>query len=258
LTRLPVAAFAAVVVATVGAFFVTQHLKVTTPLIAGTPSPFPSWINPVSGNTCYVPTANAPRYVSYRYTTISFYLLHRADNVDVWVVDSKGGIVATLATGRYMPVRDRTAFVWNGRAADGAFAPDGPYYVRVELLQQDRTLEISTNGGTPLPITIRTVPPHPVITRVDPDVIRRTGGLVTIGYAGNEHRGGTIRIYRTSSRGARLVKSFPTPWNGESVVWNGKINHRRARAGTYLIGLDVTDAACNTGHVVDRPAVTVL
>ena len=37
------AAFAALVVATVAAFFVTQHLKVTTPLIAGAPSPLPAW-----------------------------------------------------------------------------------------------------------------------------------------------------------------------------------------------------------------------
>jgi FlgD Ig-like domain len=258
LTRLPVTAFGALVVATVGAFFVTQHLKVTTPLIAGTPAPLPAWINPVDGNTCYVPTANPPRYLSYRYTTVSFYLLHRADNVDVWVVDPKGKIVATLARNRYMPVRDRIPFVWNGREADGSVAPDGQYYLRVELLQQDRTLQISSNSGSPLPITVRTVPPRPVITSVTPAEIPRTGGSVTVHYAGNEHRGGTVRIYRVTGRRARVVKSFPTPWNGESVVWNGKINHRRARPGAYLIGLDVTDAACNTGSTIHRPAVAVL
>ena len=51
--RFPVIAFAALVVATVAAFFITQHLKVTTPLIAGFPRPFPAAINPVRGTTCY-------------------------------------------------------------------------------------------------------------------------------------------------------------------------------------------------------------
>ena len=45
--RLSVAAFAALVVATVGAFFVTQHLKVTTPVIAGMSQP-----QPFSPGTC--------------------------------------------------------------------------------------------------------------------------------------------------------------------------------------------------------------
>ena len=40
-TRLSIVAFAALVAATIGAFFVTQHLKVTTPLIQGFPRPVP-------------------------------------------------------------------------------------------------------------------------------------------------------------------------------------------------------------------------
>jgi FlgD Ig-like domain len=242
-----VAAFAALVVATVGAFFVTQHLKVTTPLIAGEPAPFPAWINPVNGNTCYDSGANPPRYVSHRYTTLSFYLLHRADYVDVWVVDHKGRVVATLATSRYMAVRQRTGFVWNGREADGSLAPDGMYYFRVGLLQQNRTLEIATAAGQPLPVVVRTVPPRPVVTSVIPSVLRRTGGSVTIHYTGNENRGGMVRIYRVDLPGQPRVKSFPTPWGGQTAIWNGRINNRRAAPGAYLIGLDVTDGACNTG-----------
>ena len=44
MSRWPVATFVALAIATVGAFFVTQHLKVTTPLIAGFPAPVPSAI----------------------------------------------------------------------------------------------------------------------------------------------------------------------------------------------------------------------
>ena len=41
MSRLSVAAFVALAVATAAAFFVTQHLKVTTPLLAGYPVPCP-------------------------------------------------------------------------------------------------------------------------------------------------------------------------------------------------------------------------
>src|SRR5579864_7789080 len=72
-TRLPVVAFVALVAATVAAFFITQHLKVATPLIAGYPSPVPAGINPVSGTRCYDPAVG--KTLDYRMMRISFYLL---------------------------------------------------------------------------------------------------------------------------------------------------------------------------------------
>ena len=72
--RLPIFAFAALVAATVAAFFITQHLKVTTPLIAGAPRPAPEVINPLSGKRC--------SGVDHRVMHISFYLLRRSDVVD--------------------------------------------------------------------------------------------------------------------------------------------------------------------------------
>ena len=39
MSRLPTGAFAVLVAATIAAFFITQHLKVTTPLIQGFPRP---------------------------------------------------------------------------------------------------------------------------------------------------------------------------------------------------------------------------
>ncbi len=44
------------------------------------------------------------------------------------------------------------------------------------------------------------------------------------------------------------MKSFLTPWKGQTTRWDGLIARRPAPAGVYLVGLDVTDAACNTGH----------
>ena len=241
MTRLSTGAFAVLVAATIAAFFVTQHLKVTTPLIQGAPRPVPGVIDPLHGVAC-VGGKNSGS------TTISFYLQHRADTVGVYVVNQDEEIVRTVATGRHMRIDVRNpdgVFTWDGREDSGRVAPDGTYYFRVALLHQGRTVDL-----TSVPVKIKTVPPHPVVKSVTPSLIPGTHGLnVTIRYAGNEHRGGTIRIYRTDLPGKpRLVKSFLTPWSGEQAIWDGTINQRPAPAGTYLVGLDVSDAACDTGH----------
>ncbi|MGI8428575.1 MAG: hypothetical protein ACR2OB_04570 [Solirubrobacteraceae bacterium] len=242
--RLPVAAFAALVVATVAAFFVTQHLKVTTPLIAGAPGPYPATISPrQTGCQGF-----------HRRMMISFYLQHRADDVDVYIVDRSRTIIATLASGRHMRRGVRTpdgVFVWNGKQDDGAFAPDGTYYVRVDLIHQGRSEEISGPTG-PKPLTVKTVPPRPIVTSVQPALIPQGSAPVAIhfrDYQGIQSRGATVRIYRTDLPGApRLVWSFPATGKGQMESWDGRIGGRPAPAGTYLVGLDVTDDACNTGH----------
>jgi len=240
-SKLPATAFAVLALATVGAFFVTQHLKVSTPLITGAPAPDPATISPRE-------TGCGGRD---RRTMISFYLLYRADDVDVDVVDRSGATVATLASGRHMRVGVRKpdgVFYWDGTEDDGSLAPDGEYYIRIDLIHQGRTAEVSRASG-PLPITVKTVPPRPVVTSVEPALITQAHEAVKIRYRGNEHRGGTVRIYRTGLPGAaRLVKSFGISGKASSASWDGLIGGRPASPGTYSIGLDVTDNACNTGH----------
>jgi hypothetical protein len=237
--KLPILVFGVLTAVTVGAFFVTQHLKVTTPLIAGSPAPFPADINPLNGTTC--------GGLNHRLTNMSFYLLHRTDDVDVYVVDQGGTIVRTVATGRHMRrgVRNPDGlFQWDGRLDGGSIAPDGTYFFRIALVHQGRTVELNNR-----PVHVKTVPPHPVVTSVTPSLIPQGSTPVTIRYTGNEQRGGTVRIYRTDLPGKPLLeKSFNTLWKGQVAVWDGTIRSRPAPPGTYLIGLDVTDAACNTGH----------
>ncbi|HUA71295.1 MAG TPA: FlgD immunoglobulin-like domain containing protein [Solirubrobacteraceae bacterium] len=245
MTRLSTGAFAVLVAATIAAFFITQHLKVTTPLLAGTPRPVPAVIDPLHGVPCMQGRNSGS-------TTISFYLLHRADTVDVFVVsDATGEIVRTVAGDRHMRKGVRNpdgVFRWDGREDNGQVAPEGTYYFRVALIHQNRTIDLSN-----VPVKVKTSPPRPVVTRVTPSLIPGARGTsVTIHYAGNDNRGGTIRIYRTDRPGDPLVKSFLTPWNGHTAIWDGKINGRPAPAGTYLVGLDVTDAACDTGHSLVR------
>jgi hypothetical protein len=250
--RLPLAAFAALAVATVAAFFVTQHLKVSTPLLAGLPKPFPSVINPVGGGVCSINGPHGPERISFREMKISFYLQNRSDSVDVAVVNPSGAVIATIGRGRYMragPHPVRTQFAWDGREDNGQIAPEGIYYVRVTLIREDRTVEISNPAGVPQPITVKTRPPEPVITSVAPARIPSATTAVRIHYRGNGNRGGLIRIYRVQrSRRLALVDSFPTPGRGSTATWDGLIRHRRAPRGTYVIGLVVTDNACTTGR----------
>ena len=245
--RLPLIAFAALVGATVAAFFITQHLKVSTPLIARPLGPTPAAFNPLRGVSCGDPP------VDHRRTAISFYLLNRSDDVDVYVVDQSDTLVRTLASGVHMQgggaPGTRRLFVWNGREDSGRIAPDGVYYIRVALIHQGRTVTLSNSAG-PIPVKVKTRPPVPVVKSVTPHLVPNGSSISTkIVYGGNEGRGGTIQIYRTDLPGKpRLVKSFLTPWKGNSVSWDGKIHQQPAPAGTYLVGLDVTDAACNTGR----------
>ena len=97
-SRLPVAAFVALAAATVAAFFVTQHLKVTTPLVTGDPMPI-AGDQPGVGWGLPVPGADGkPIPTSFRRMQISFYLLDRNDDVDVYIVKPDGEIVDQIAS----------------------------------------------------------------------------------------------------------------------------------------------------------------
>jgi hypothetical protein len=245
-SRLPVAAFVALVLATIAAFFVTQHLKVTTPLLAGTPSPHPAVINPISGRICRDPGG---KLVDHRVMEVSFYLLHRSDDVDVYIVDSNGSIVRTLATSRHLGIKNRQqgTFFWRGREDDGSLAPDGTYYIRVGLIHQGRTVEISNSAG-PEPITVLTRAPRPLIKAVSPQLIPQGSSPVTINFRGSDRRGGEVLIYRTDLPGGpRLVRRFGTGRIAQAL-WDGKVDGRPAPQGVYLVGFQATDTACNIGR----------
>ena len=242
--RLPVAAFVTLAAATIGAFFVIQHLKVSTPLLAGFPAPYPAAINPINGQIC-------KGQVDHRRMRVSFYLLNRSDDVGVDIVDPSGALIDTLASGVHMTAGRhprRRLFVWNGRTSTGVVAPDGTYFVRVLLIHQNRSVLISNSAGA-LPVTVETVSPHPRVTAVTPDLIPRAGvSRAAIHYTGNARAAGRVLVYRTDLSGPpRLVKSFFAP-RGGSAHWDGTLVHSvPAPQGTYLIGLVVTDKACNTG-----------
>src|SRR2546423_9519872 len=115
------AVFAALVVATVAAFFVTQRLKRSAPVVRHVM--LPRYISP-NGD------GRKDRAV------IKFRLPKSDDRVTVSMTDANGDEVRRLADRRL--ARGRHSFVWNGRNGSGAIPPDGFYYLRVVLSGQGR------------------------------------------------------------------------------------------------------------------------
>ncbi len=122
--------FAGLILATIAAFVISQHLKVTTPFIAGLPHPDPATISPAGGTS------------SCQSTTVSFFLLHHVDNVDVYVVNQSGTTVRSLERGLFMRKKETKSFTWNGRNSAGQVVMPGSYFFRVYLIHQERTIEI--------------------------------------------------------------------------------------------------------------------
>jgi hypothetical protein len=272
--KLPAAAFSALVIATVAAFFIAQHLKVATPLLQGSPAPLPVAFDPVYGvhgidepKICWTHPPKQTHQVSmpvdYRKTFTTFYLQHQTGHVAVYIVDTSNDIIRTLKSNydfKRTYVRNPPgAFTWHGKDASGQLAPDGVYYYKVVLLGQDRTVQIG-------PVRIITTPPRPRVTGVtaigEPAKAASAGpALISPGTTGASPHKALIHysagagakyadalVYRTDLPGApKLVFSFAVSARGHTAVWNGLIRGRPAPAGTYLIGLQAIDAACNVG-----------
>ncbi len=192
--RLPLIGFALLALATVGAFFLIQSLKTANPLIWGDPSPTPAAINPVFGRKC---TSRSGQRLNYREAQLTV-AASQAGPVGVYVVSQQnagGPVAATISSGTPMlesklgtsdwhPV----TFTWNGRLADGTYAPDGVYYFRIELPNQGRNINLSNR-----PITVITQPPHPRVVSVR---------LVTTGATAGGSGSGTTTTATTTSTAA--------------------------------------------------------
>ncbi|HXD64643.1 MAG TPA: FlgD immunoglobulin-like domain containing protein [Solirubrobacteraceae bacterium] len=252
------AAFAALAIASVAAFFVTQHLKVTTPLIQYRPAPVPNTINPVYGGVCQVRNGKGVvRRVSFRRTTISFYLQNRSDNVSVYIVDRDGDQVRQIASNVFMRAHppQRHYFTWNGRLGDGSVAPAGAYYIKVSLFHEARSLIISSSTAA-LPVTVETTRPRVRVTRVTPASITSGAGTrVTLHYIGSGTLRPRILIYRVTGSRSQVVKSFAATTKAGASTWDGTLaGGRPAPPGTYVAGVLFTDKACVTARSPSSPS----
>jgi hypothetical protein len=231
-TRLARIAFAVLVLATLGAFVVTQKLKSSPPLVVR-PHIF----------SVFSPTPDA-RVTRAR---ISFWIVN-GDDVSVSIVDGEGRIVRRLVDGRHLPARKRLVLFWNGRDESSVVVPDGSYRVRVALIHQGRTIDLAQ------PIRVDTRPPHPLVTDVTPHAVdgpaflpQHGVGAVTIHLKGLEGRSARVLIYRTDVSPPRRVGQLHVGFGARGVTWDGRLGGEPAPPGTYLMGVLVADRSGNAG-----------
>jgi hypothetical protein len=103
-----------------------------------------------------------------RAASILSFLLRRPERLDVSVVDSDGGHVATLADAQESEA-GTVSFEWDGRDDEGQVVPDGRYRLKVRLERDRRTILI------PKTIVVDTTPPQ---VRIVEAVTTETGVLV--------------------------------------------------------------------------------
>ena len=109
--------FAALVFATVGAFFVTTRLKRSTPVI-----------EQLTFRRSISPNGDG------RFDAALFaFRLRRTDEVTVAIVNRDGDEVRTLVADMLLQGGRRHRFRWDGRNETGRVAPDGEYHLRVGL-----------------------------------------------------------------------------------------------------------------------------
>ena len=159
--RLPVIAFGVLVAATIGAFFLTQAIKVNDSFIFGQ-SVTPAAFNPKSGRirSC---VSKTHQLINYRQTELSFYATG-SGAVGVYIVKASnpdGPAVATVSSGTQMAKSASHTFVWHGRLNKGRRAPDGTYYFKILLISQGRSFALSS-----FPVRLTTRPPTPRILGV--------------------------------------------------------------------------------------------
>jgi hypothetical protein len=213
--------FALLVVATVGAFFVTQRLKRSAPIIRHVM--LPRYISP-NGD------GRQDRAI------IRFGLPKADDRVTVSITDVNGDEVRRLADGPLKKGPHR--YVWNGRDSSAAIPPDGTYYLRVVLAGQGR-------GATARQgIQLVTKGPQPKLLSASPARIRPGAHeAVTVRYSGPANPKPLFSVYRTDAGPPRLIERFAGTVGAHVAVWDGRAQGRPAPPGTYAFAVTVQNAA---------------
>jgi hypothetical protein len=229
-TAVATAVFALLVVATVGAFFVTQRLKRAAPVIRH---------------------IKLPRYLSPNgdgrkdRAVIKFLLPKSDDRVTVSITDANGDEVRRLAQRRL--VRGRHRFVWDGRGGPGKVLPDGVYYLRVVVSGEGRGT-ITRRG-----MQLKTSRPVPKLVSASPSRIRPGGReSVRLRFLGPADPKPVFSVYRTDSGRARLVTGFTGATRSHEAVWDGRVGGRPAPAGSYAFAVTVQNRALVAGSSPSR------
>ncbi|MGI8803331.1 MAG: N,N-dimethylformamidase beta subunit family domain-containing protein [Solirubrobacteraceae bacterium] len=240
------AVFALLVLATVGAFFVTQRLKHS-----------PTIVQQVHAYPYFSPYARGP---GRGFARLSF-RIKRTDEVTVTIVGPNDDDVATLARDHHLAAYTQWSLDWDGRTDAGTIAAAGIYRIRVRLLDQGRAAVLDRT------ITLDAAPPHPRITGiVDPAAPAAAapplgpailplprGGPLKISFDLDGGIRPSLAIYRTDVARPRLVTTLPIAPGATSASWDGTAGGRSVGPGTYLVAVAAADPAGNVGQTPTLP-----
>ncbi len=132
MTILGTAAFAILVLATIAAFLVAEHLKGS----------------PLAIRQRFVTTRYSP-FIQHQRASIRVELAHK-DVVTLTVVDDRGRVVRSIANRWPEPGGRPLQFFWDGRNSSTQQVSAGHYDVRIHLARLNRTLRLHY-GITVLP-----------------------------------------------------------------------------------------------------------
>jgi hypothetical protein len=226
-SRLVRVVFAALVLFTVAAFFVTQALKTEMPVV--------------------LRFATAPMHISPNgdgvrdYSRVGFDLSEPAE-VSFSIIDSDGGEVRRLVDDRDLAGDHKHRFRWDGRDDDGSLVPDGTYRLRVARRKEGRILNSFKK------VIVDTRRPRVELASASPGLIDPSDGRpvsVRLRYRGPATRGPEFRVWRTDDGPPRIVDRFRGD-ETRSGTWNGRtISGDYAVDGDYAFQVRVRDRAGN-------------
>jgi hypothetical protein len=231
-------------VATAGAFVITEHLKLEkSPIFAlqvsAGPPPRPGHrLRPaVFSPVCKCPTDVAR--IGFR--------LRQPNRVTVTIVDKNGHTFATRATDQLLGAHSSQHFTWGGRTDSGALVPDGVYYPSVHLANGNRTFQFRNK------ITVDTHPPA-VLSRtgLKPVLLAGPGRSFPIKYDFSEQAHALVYL-----RGRQIILGHTTRPT-DKIKWNGRLDGKPLRAGKYVLSIGAQDLAGNETPAAKRKNVPVV
>jgi flagellar hook assembly protein FlgD len=235
LTTLARAVFAALVIATFGAFFAAQRLKHA-----------PTVIQSFKANRVFSPNSDG----RFDRLNVSF-LLKEADDVTVDIVDHNGDEVRTIADDRPLEAyRKIPTLKWDGRDEAGRRVPDGLYRARITLRRQGRSIVV------PRAFRLDTEPPSPAVFAMGPEkgpgpeLLPRPGGGPVTAHVRAPGRRVEVLLFKTAPRKPRLVLSEQLAEGVTKWQWDGRRVGRAVSPGAYLVVVRCRDKAGNVGSSV--------
>ena len=226
------AVFAVLVLATIGAFFLTQQLKGEFPLVI---------------RFATKPAHFSPNGDGYRDTSQIGFDLSEPASVSFMVTDGEGTEVRRIVSSRKLAGDAKHRFSWDGRDDNGNVVRDGTYRMRVVRRDESRVIDSVKE------ITVDTVPPRVTLASASPSVIPT--GLpgetpqVRLRYRGPKNRAPVVRVFRTGEGEPRIVRRFRGGPN-RGAIWDGRVSAGPERTepapeGNYAFTVAVRDKAGN-------------